>query len=196
MVDMPVALCGASQRDHRNTSRSFGVSQRLPKPRNAWQRACNTHLADSIRSTAGARLDGKRKTKSTAMHRWHRARQTYEVATTCTFQSTDIQAAMLAPTPQLTSLCHVGVRSAAYGSNCSEPKKAPAGTKRTCRYLQQSNDCRHAAVCGSVVFALLDSPRHSEAGRAETLRVLFVCVCAWLGWWGILECPPAQNLKK
>ena len=65
MLEMPCRY--ASQRDQRNASQSCGASQncgasqRLATPRNASQRACNTHLAHSVRSTAGARLDGRRK---------------------------------------------------------------------------------------------------------------------------------------
>ena len=58
MLEMPVALGGASQRDQRNASQTL---RETAAPRNAKQRACNTHRADSIRSTAGARLDGRRK---------------------------------------------------------------------------------------------------------------------------------------
>ena len=61
-------------------------------PHNVSQRACNTHLADSLRSTAGARLDGRRN-EANSMHRRHRARQAYKIATMCAFQPTAVSGA-------------------------------------------------------------------------------------------------------
>ena len=47
----------------RKSAAPRNASQRLATPRNASRRACNTHVADTIRSTAGARLDGRRKAR-------------------------------------------------------------------------------------------------------------------------------------
>ena len=83
MLEMQVALCGAYQRDH--APQSCGASQRLATPRNALAtRISRTRYAQRPErdSTAGERNE------SNAMHRRHRARQTYEIATMCTFQST------------------------------------------------------------------------------------------------------------
>ena len=101
MLDMPVALCGASQRDQRNASQSCGASQRLATPRNALAtRISRTRYAQRPErdSTAGERNE------SNAMHRRHRARQTYEIATRCAFQSTAALPSVTVP------LLHGGIR--------------------------------------------------------------------------------------
>ena len=80
-----VALCGASQLDPRNASQNRGAPARLATPRNAFPtRTSRTRYAQRPErdSTAGERKEQH------AMHRTHPARQTYEIATMCTFQST------------------------------------------------------------------------------------------------------------
>ena len=87
-VDMPVALCVAYQRDQRNASQSCGASLRLATPRNASQRlATNLSRARYAQRPERDSTGGKRN-DSHAMHRRHHARQTYEIAAACTFQST------------------------------------------------------------------------------------------------------------
>ena len=85
MLDMQVALCGASQRDQRHASQNCGASQRLATPRNASQRLATRlrHACrglDTLNGRGATRRPEKSKnqtqcTEDIVLHRRMRLRQ-------------------------------------------------------------------------------------------------------------------------
>ena len=164
MLD-PVALGGACQRDQRNASQRCRDPQRFATSRNSLatrlQRDCNAHLAESIRSTAGARLDGRRQ-KRLKCNAPNRARQASEIATACAFQST---------TPTKGSSATMWCARSSY---CLSLHMRQVSTKCKATFVAQ--------ICRFIRVQVYGGQRKVNITNYECIGVyVYTCMCVYVG---------------